>query len=173
MKILGIDPIQRTKWTQTDGTKREHIRVSVCILERPEAAEQLGRDLLRAAAEWRAEIEQYGPSGPPAFKTFTFNSCDGGSTTNIASWIEHPWALIRYGSGTAIAFLVKNMPLGGTSVWIVLVKLENREHHWTCRYSFTHTVNSADILHVFPRALPWSPTIGDVESAREKARRAA
>jgi hypothetical protein len=165
--------ITRIKWTQTDGTEREHIRVSVCNLERPEDVEQLGRGLLQAAAEWRAEIEHRGPSGPPTFKTFAFNRCYDGSTQNIATWIEQPWALVRHGSGTAIAFLVRNLPLGGTSAWIVSAKFKNREHHWTCRYQTTHTVSSADILHVFPCALPWSPTLGDIESTREKVRRAA
>ena len=91
----------------TDGHEEESIYLSGCSLKSPEEVEQLGHELLQAAVEWRADIETRGPPGPPAFKTFDFISHLGGRSNRIASWVEHPWALIRHGGGTSIAFLVK------------------------------------------------------------------
>jgi len=161
--------INRHKQINTDGTENEYIIVGTSSLNNPEKAEQLGRDLLQAAAEWRAEIEARGPPGAPAYKVFEFISWTGGRN-RIARWIEHPWALVRMGGGTSIAFLVKAGDRGSFKAWIVSVKFENREHRWKCRSEGSSTIEARDLIQVFPIPLPYSPTLGDIENAREKAR---
>jgi hypothetical protein len=164
--------IDRRKWIKTDGTENEFIRVDDRNLNNPEATEQLGRDLLQAAAEWRAEIEARGPPGAPAYKVFEFTSWNG-HPHRVASWIEQPWALVRLGKGTAVAFLVKEEQVfAGRRYrgWIVSAKIENGRHHWKCRFEGTSTVETRDLIQIFRYALPDSPTLGDIESAREKAR---
>jgi hypothetical protein len=164
--------IDRRRYIHTDGTEEEFISVS-SRLDNPEATEQLGRNLLQAAVEWRREIETRGPPGVPAYKIFEFASCYGGNRKVVASWIEHPWALVRLGKGTAIAFLVKEEQVfAGRRYrgWIVSAKIENGRHHWKCRFEGTSTVETRDLIQIFRYALPDSPTLGDIESAREKAR---
>jgi hypothetical protein len=160
--------ITRNKWVETDGTEHEFIRVG-SSLNNPEATEQLGRDLLRAAAEWRAEIEARGPLAAPAYKVFEFASWIGGRN-KVASWIECPWALVRFGGGTSIAFLVKAGDRGSFKAWIVSVKLENREYQWKCRFECSSAIEARDLIQVFPYILPDYPKLGDIEKAREKAR---
>jgi hypothetical protein len=162
--------VNRRKQIQTDGTEYEFIIVGAASLNNPEATEQLGRDLLQAAAEWRAEIETRGPPEAPAYKVFEFANWTGGRCNRVASWIEHPWALVRVGGGTSIAFLVKAGDRENFKAWIVSVKFENREHRWKCRYECSSTVEARDLIQVFPHTLPDSPTLGDIENAREKAR---
>ena len=159
--------IERRKWTERDGTEHEFIYVSNS-LNTPEEAEQFGRDLLQAATEWRAEIEARGPPGPPAYKVFDFISWAGGRN-RIASWIEHPWALVRVGKGTSIAFLVKERDRGDFQAWIVSAKFENGEHQWKCRFGQSSIVAARDLLQVIRRVLPDSPTLGDIEHARRIA----
>jgi hypothetical protein len=161
--------IARNKWIETDGTEHEFINGGYANFDNPEAAEQFGRDLLQAAAEWRAEIEARGPPGAPAYKVFEFTKWTGGRV-RIASWIEHPWALVRMGRGTSIAFLVKAGNRGSFKAWIVSVKIENREHQWKCRYEGSSTIEARDLIKVFPISLPYSPTLGDIENVREKTR---
>ena len=161
--------INRRKWIETDGTDHEFIRIDDRNLDDPETTEQLGRDLLQAAAEWRAEIEARGSPGAPAYKVFEFASCCGGRN-KVASWIERPWALVRIGGGTSVAFLVKAGDRGSFKAWIVSVKFENREHRWKCRFEHSSTVEARDLIQVFPYTLPDSPTLGDIENAREKTR---
>jgi len=103
---------------------------------------------------------------------FDFTSWNSGRK-KVASWIEHPWALVHFGKGTAIAFLVKEEQVFAGrryKAWIVSAKFENGEHSWKCRFESSSTIETRDLLHVFPYALPNSPTLGDIESAREKAR---
>src|SRR5262245_60704403 len=119
--------IDRRRYIQTNGTEDEFIIVGTSRLDNPEATEQFGRDLLQAAAEWRAEIEAREPPGAPAYKVFEFTSWNG-RLHKVASWIEQPWALVRVGKGTSIAFLVKAGDRGSFKAWIVSVKLENCEH---------------------------------------------
>jgi hypothetical protein len=161
--------IERYKRINTDGTEHECIHVGYSNYNSPEAAEQFGRDLLQAAGDWRAEIEARGPPGLPAYKVFEFARCYGG-TCRVASWIERPWALVHVGRGTSTAFLVKAGDRGSFKAWIVSVKLENHEHRWKCRYEYSSTIEARDLIEVFPYTLPDSPTLGDIESAREKAR---
>src|SRR6516165_6562538 len=123
--------IERNRYVRTDGSEEESVYVSAYNLKSPDEVEQLGHDLLRAAVEWRAEIETRGPPGPPTFKTFDFIRYGGRNT--IASWVEHPWALVRHGGGTSIAFLVKEDG-PRLKAWIVSAKFENGEHQWKCRF---------------------------------------
>ena len=160
--------INRRKYINTDGTEHEFIFVQVS-LDNPEMTEQFGRDLLQAAAEWRAEIEARGPSGEPAYKVFEFAKWTGGRE-RIASWVEHPWALVRMGRGTSIAFLVKAGDRGSFKAWIVSVKFENHEYRWKCRFEHPSTIEARDLIEIFPYTLPDFPTLGDIENAREKTR---
>jgi hypothetical protein len=164
--------IRRTKHVHMDGREEEHLYISVHSLESPEEVEQLGHKLLQAALEWRTEIETRGPPGPPAFKTFDFVRYNGNGRTKIASWVEHPWALVRHGTGTSVAFLVQE-DHRGFKAWIVSVKYANCEHRWKCRFEFSSTVEPRDLIKAFPHSLPYSPTIGDIEAARLLARSAA
>jgi hypothetical protein len=159
--------MKRTKWTQIDGVEREAIFVPTKSLGDPDAVEQLGRELLQAAAEWRAEIAAR-VSEPSAFKTFAFDRYSG-APANIATWIERPWAMVRHGRGTAIAFMVKNGERGEIKAWLVSVKYENQKHEWKCRYPDSHTIRSIDVVHTFPHSLPGSPTLGDIEKVRAMA----
>ena len=161
--------ITRDKWIETDGTEHEFINGGYANFNNPEAAEQFGRDLLQAAAEWRAEIEARGLPGAPAYKVFEFAKWTGGRE-RIASWVEHPWALVRMGTGTSIAFLVKAGDRGSFKAWIVSVKFENPEYRWKCRFECSSTIEARDLIEVFPYTLPDFPKLGDIESAREKAR---
>src|SRR5262245_27198267 len=113
--------INRRKWVETDGTEHEFIDGGYANFDNPEAAEQFGHDLLQAAAKWQAEIEARGPIGALPYKVFEFTSW-GGGRNRIASWVEHPWALVRAGAGTSIAFLVKARDRGDFNAWIVSVK---------------------------------------------------
>src|SRR5262249_13003084 len=79
------------------------------------------------------------------------------------------WALVRVGGGTSIAFLVE-AGNGSFKAWIVSVKFEDREYRWKCRFQSSSTVEARDLIQVFPYTLPDSPTLGDIENAREKAR---
>ena len=160
--------IKRRKYIHTDGTEEEFIFVQVS-LNNPETTEQLSRDLLQTAAEWRAEIEARGSPGAPVYKVFEFTSSTGGRH-RVASWAEHPWALVRVGRGTSIAFLVNAGDRGSFKAWIVSVKWENYEHRWKCRFEYPSTIESRDLIEVFPYTLPDFPKPGDIENAREKAR---
>jgi len=164
--------INRRRHIHTNGTEDEFIFVSES-LNNPEATEQLGRDLLQAAAEWRAEIEARGPPGPPAYKVFEFVSWNG-NRNRVASWIEHPWALVRFGKSksTVIVFLVKEeQTYAGRryKAWIVFAKFENGRHYWKCRFERSSTVEPGNLIHMFPYTLPDSPTIGDIAHARDEA----
>ena len=161
--------IRRNRHVRTDGSEEEYLLVSTRSLNSPEDAEQLGHELLQAAREWRAEIETRGPSDVPTFKTFDFISCAGGRN-KIASWVEHPWALARHGIGTSPVFLVKEEGQG-FKAWLLSVKLENREHRWKCRFESASKIEKSDLIYTFPCPLPYSPTVGDIESARHRARR--
>jgi hypothetical protein len=163
---------QRRKHVHTNGLEEEYIFISPDSLKSPGEVEQLGCELLQAAQEWRAEIEARGPPGPPAFKTFDFIRYNGNGRIEVASWIKHPWALIRHGAGTAVAFLVKKESRG-FKAWIVSVKYESCEHKWKCRFEYSSAVDACDLIATFPYTLPDSPTLGDVERARNEARSAA
>jgi hypothetical protein len=104
---------------------------------------------------------------------FSF-SRDGGDK-NIATWIEHPWALVRIGKGTSVAFLVKEQnALGAYKAWIVSAEKNiGGRLRWKCRFEGSTTVDQRDIIHVFPIPLPHSPSLGDLELARLKYARTA
>jgi hypothetical protein len=160
--------IQRRRHVRIDGSEDEYIFVSTCSFRSPEQVDVLAHDLLRAAGEWRTEIATRAPPGAPAFKTFDFISWTGGRQ-KIASWLEHPWALARYGKGTSPVFLVKEASRG-LHAWIVSLKLlERGEHQWKCRFERSSTVETRDLITTFPYTLPNSPTLGDLEFARRKA----
>jgi hypothetical protein len=108
--------VQRTKWTRTDGTEGEHAYLRTDRLNVDEL-EALGHEVLRVAAEWRKEIAERVPT-LPTHKVFTFSL--HGDDVKIATWVEHPWALVRVGKGTSVAFLAKeqNTP-GSYQAWIV------------------------------------------------------
>ena len=156
--------VQRTKWTQIDGTEREHAYLRTDRLNVDEL-EALGHEVLRVAAAWRKEIAERVPT-PPTHKVFTF-SCYG-SDAKIATWIEHPWALVPIGKGTSVAFLVKEQTaFGSYQAWIVVAeKNADGRLRWKRRFESSATVNQRDLIHVFPCALPWSPSQGDLEYAR-------
>jgi hypothetical protein len=163
--------IRRHRFINTDGSENEYVRVSTCNFYTPEQVELLSYDLQRAAREWRAEIATRGPPGPPSFKTFDLISSAGGRN-RIASWVEHPWALARHGTGTSPVFLVKEEGQC-FKAWLLSVKLENREHRWKCRLESASKIEKSDLIYTFPRSLPYSPTVGDIEFARNCARRGA
>jgi hypothetical protein len=165
--------VRRSKWTQTDGTEREHayIRDAFCSVDELEA---VGHEALQVAAEWRKEIAERVPT-PPAYKIFAFSRYGGDE--KIATWVERPWAMTRFGNGTSVAFLVKeqNTP-GSYQAWIVAPeKNADGTLRWKRRFESSTTVNQRELLHVFPCALPYSPSSGDLEFARlrQGKRRAA
>ena len=102
--------VRRVKWTQTDGADREHayIRDTFGSVDELEA---LGHEALRVAAEWRREIAERVPT-PPTYKVFSFSHY--GNDEKIASWVEHPWGLVRFGKGTSIVFLIKEQSSPGS-----------------------------------------------------------
>jgi hypothetical protein len=163
--------VHRIKWTQTDGTEREHayIRDTFGSVDELEA---VGHEALQVAAEWRQEIAERVPT-PPAHKVFSFYRYGG--DTKIATWVEHPWALVRVGRGTSVAFLVKEQSNSGSfQAWIVVgEKQADGSLRWKCRFDYATTINRSDLLHVFLCALPWSPSQGDLEHARAETQRGA
>ena len=165
--------VQRTRWTETDGTEQEKARVHAYNLGADEL-EALGHEALQVAAQWRQDIAERVPT-PPAHKVFAF-SCNG-RDTKIATWVEHPWALVRFGNGTSVAFLVKEQNIPGSyQAWIVAPEKDVNGRlrwdgglRWKRRFETSATVDQRDLLHVFPCALPWSPSEGDLEYARLRA----
>jgi hypothetical protein len=152
------------KYVDIDGSEVEFTNVSG-YFKSPDEVEQFAHELLQAAFEWRADRETRAP-GPPTFKTFDF-SCRYPGCDKIASWLEHPWALVRRGGGTSIAFLVKEEGRG-FKAW--MVKFEIGEHRWENRSHRPSKVEARDIIQTFPHTLPDSPTLKDIELAREKVR---
>jgi hypothetical protein len=166
--------VQRVKWTQLDGTEREKVRISAYNLDADEL-EALGHEALQVAAEWRKEITERVPA-PPTYKVFAFTSCYGGSDANIATWVEHPWALVRVGKGTSIAFLVKGPDRFGAYQARIAVAGKDANGsllRWKLRYESATTVSRRDLLYVLPCALPYNPSLGDLEYARANAQRGA
>jgi hypothetical protein len=160
--------VHRIKWTQTDGTEREHAYIRDTFGSSDEL-EALGHEALRVAAEWRQEIAERIPT-PPTYKVFTFNY--NGRDENIATWVEHPWALVRFGKGTSVAFLVKGPDAFGSyqeARIAVAEKDPNGSLRWKLRYESASTVSRRDLVLVFPCALPDSPSVGDLEYARLRA----
>ena len=171
--------VQRTKWNTADGTEHEAAHVRGCSLNVDEL-EALGHEALRVAADWRKEIAERAPT-PPAYKVFPFIGYYGGDK-NIATWIERPWAFVRFGKGTSIAYLVKARETFGGSTfqaWIVSAKKDadgrpcyaDGKLRWKHRFEATSTIDQRDLIRVFPYLLPDSPTIGDLEAARAEAHR--
>jgi hypothetical protein len=160
--------VQRTKWTQIDGTEREHayLRAGGFNVDELEA---LGHEVLRVAAEWRQEIAERVPT-PPTHKVFTFSHY--GDDVKIATWLRLPWTLVRIGRGTSVAFLVKEQTTPGSyQAWTVSAeKGVNGALRWKRRFETPTTVNQRDLVHVFQCALPYSPSSGDLEHARAEAR---
>ena len=163
--------VRRHKWIELDGTEREKARVRDAYNLGIDELEALGHEALQVVAEWRKEIAERVPT-PPTHKVFMF-SCYG-SDKKIAIWMEHPWALVRIGKGTSVAFLVKEQnALGSYQAWIVAAeKNVNGGLRWKRRFESSTTVNQHDLIHIFPCALPWSPSFGDLEHARAKTQRA-
>ena len=164
--------VRRNKWTELDGTERERAYVRDTYNLGVDELEALGHEALAVAAEWRKEIAERVPA-PPTHKVFEFTGGYYGNstTTKIASWVEHPWALIRVGNGTAVVFLVKELNNPGTfQAWTVAAKQNlNGTLQWKCRFETMTTVNQRELIHVFPISLPWSPSSGDLEYARLRA----
>jgi hypothetical protein len=156
--------VQRTKWAELDGTEREEARVHTYHLSVDEL-ETLGHEALHVAAEWRQEIAERVPT-PPTYKVFTFSRDD--RDTKIATWVEHPWALVRIGKGTSVAFLVKEQRIPGSyQAWIVVAeKKPDGTLRWKRRFEYATTVTQRDLVHVFPCPLPYSPSQGDLEYVR-------
>jgi hypothetical protein len=163
--------VQRTKWIQIDGTECEHAYLRTDRLNVDEL-EALGHEVLRVAAEWRKEIAERVPT-LPIHKVFSFSRYGGDG--KIATWVEHPWVLIRVGKGTSVAFLVKERnTLGTYEAWIVSAeKNVSGGLRWKRRFEGSTTVDQRDIIHVFPIPLPHSPSLGDLELARLKYARTA
>jgi hypothetical protein len=157
--------VQRTKWTELDGTEHEEARISRAYNLSADELEALGHEALHVAAEWRKVIAERVPT-PPTHKVFTF-SCNG-RDTKIATWVEHPWALVRIGKGTSVVFLVKEQnTLGSYQAWVVAAEKDlNGGLQWKRRFETPTTVNQRDLLHIFRCALPYSPSRGDLEYAR-------
>jgi hypothetical protein len=156
--------VQRTKWTQIDGTEREHAYLRTDRFNVDEL-EALGHEVLRVAAEWRREIAECVPT-LPTHRVFAFSH--HGNDVKIATWVEHPWALVRLGTGTSVVFLVKEQnALGSYQAWIVAAeKNVDGKLRWKRRFETSTTVNQRDLIHVFQCALPHSPSRGDLEYAR-------
>jgi hypothetical protein len=156
--------VQCNKRTELDGTEREGAQRDAYNLSADEL-EALGHEALRVAAEWRKEIAER-VSTPPAHKVFAFSHY--GSDTKIATWVEHPWALVHIGKGTAVVFLVKEQnAFGSYQAWIVAGEKDvNGRLRWKRRFETPTTVNQRDLVHVFQCALPYSPSRGDLEYAR-------
>jgi hypothetical protein len=161
--------IQRNKWVELDGTEHEGAHVRHAYNLNPNELEALGHEALHVAAEWRKEIAERVPT-PPTHQVFTFD-CHSSGDRKIATWVEHPWALIRLGKGTSVAFLVKEHGLNGSyQAWIVSAeKGVNGALRWKRRFETPTTVNQHDLVHVFRCALPYSPSSGDLEYARAEA----
>ena len=162
--------VKRTKWTQIDGTEREHAYLRTDRFNVDEL-EALGHEVLRVAAEWRKEIAECIPT-VPNHRVFTFSH--HGDDVKIATWVEYPWALVRFGKGTSVVFLVKeqNTP-GSYQAWIVAAEKDaDCKLRWKCRFEGSTTVDQRDLIHVFRCALPYSPSLGDLELARLKSARA-
>jgi hypothetical protein len=157
--------IRRNKWVELDGTECEGAYIRDTHTLGVDELEALGHEALHVAAEWRKEIAERVPT-PPTHKVFTFNHY--GSDTKIATWVEHPWALVRIGKGTSVAFLVKEQnALGSYQAWIVAAEKDvNGRLRWKRRFETPTTVNQRDLIHVFQCALPHSPSRGDLEYAR-------
>jgi hypothetical protein len=85
--------------------------------------------------------------------------------------VERPWALVRFGSGTSVAFLVKETERGHRG-WIVWAKWDSdaKRTQWRCRFQTSTTIGPGDLIRVFPYALPDSPSLGDIELLRAKFR---
>lgn len=167
--------IQRIKWAKLDGTAHEEAYICAEYHIGVDELEALGREALQVAAEWRKDIAERAPT-PPTHKVFAFiNYFGSASDTKIATWVEHPWALVRVGKGTSLAFLVKegNTP-GSYQAWVVVAKEKaDGGLQWKCRFEYPTTVDQRDLLYVLPCALPYSPTLGDLEYARANAQRGA
>jgi hypothetical protein len=161
--------IRRSRNVHIDGTEEEYIHLVNYALKSPKEVEQLGHELVQAALEWRAEIEKRGPPGPPPYKTFDFNSHSGGGPKKIASWVEHPWALVRDGGGTSIAFLVEEVKEENRHFKAWIVKFENGEHRWKCKSEGTSRIETRDLIQTFPYTLPDSPPLGEIKLARKEA----
>ena len=157
--------IRRNKRVELDGTEREEAHVRDAYNLGVDELEALGHEVLHVAAEWRKEIAERVPT-PPTHKVFTF-SCYG-SDKKIATWMEHPWALVRIGKGTSVAFLVKEQnALGSYQAWTVVAeKNVDGGLRWKRRFESSITVDQHNLIHVFPISLPWSPSFGDLEYAR-------
>lgn len=157
--------IRRNKWTELDGTEREGAYIRDTHNLGVDELEALGHEALRVAAEWRKEIAER-VSTPPTHQVFIFNY--HGNDAKIATWVEHPWALMRIGKGTSVIFLVKEQSaLGSYQAWIVAAEKDvNGGLRWKRRFETSTTVNQRDLVHVFRCALPHSPSRGDLEYAR-------
>lgn len=164
--------VQRHKWNELDGTAHEKARIRDGYNLGVDELEALGHEALHVAAEWRQEIAERVPT-PPTYQVFTF-SC-GYSDRKIATWVEHPWALVRVGKGTSVVFLVKGHALNSSfQAWIVVAeKGVNGALRWKRRFETPTTVTHRDLIHVFPISLPYSPSSGDLEYARAKTQRGA
>ena len=104
--------VHRHRWVELDGTEHEEVRVRNAYNLSVDDVEALGHEALKVAAEWQQEIAERVPT-PPTHKVFAFTSCNG-RDTKIATWVEHPWALVRFGNGTMVAFLVKEQSIPGS-----------------------------------------------------------
>jgi hypothetical protein len=161
--------------THIDGREEDFTTVVAYGLKSPEEVEQLGREVLQAAAEWRAEIEARNPPGPPIYKVHNFINSYGRPQT-IATWVERPWGLAVLGKGTSPIFLVKERKSQfGPEFegWMVSLQLKNGELLWKCRFENTSTVGPRDLIQILPYSLPDTPTSGDIELARKQARESA
>ena len=161
--------VQRTKWTQIDGTEREHAYLRTDRFNVDEL-EALGHEVLRVAPvggrKLRNAFQRYLPT-----RSYVSHH---GDDVKIATWVEHPWALVRVGKGTSVVFLVKeqNTP-GSYQAWIVAAEKDaDCKLRWKCRFEGSTTVDQRDLIHVFRCALPYSPSLGDLELARLKSARA-
>jgi hypothetical protein len=163
--------VQRTKWTQIDGTECEHAYLRTGTLNVDEL-ETLGHEVLRVAAEWRKEIAERVPT-LPIHKVFSFSRYGGDE--KIATWVEHPWALVRVGKGTSVAFLVKERgTLGAYEAWVVSAEKNIGDGlRWKRRFESSIAVDRHNLIHVFPIPLPHSPALSDLELARLKYARTA
>jgi hypothetical protein len=164
--------VRRNKWVELDGTEREGAYIRDTYNLGVDELEALGHEALHVAAEWRKEIAERVPT-PPTHKVFTF-SCYG-SDAKIATWVEHPWALVRVGKGTSVAFLVKERStLGAYEAWVVSAEKNiGGGLRWKRRFESSITADQHNLIHVFPIPLPHSPAPGDLEFARLKYARTA
>jgi hypothetical protein len=146
--------LRRDKRVHLDGSVEEYVAGAshghLEDLKTPDDVEALGREAFELAQVWRKELAERGPPAPlpPAFE---FTSPSGGCRYSIASWLPRPWALIRYGTGTVVAYVVWERP-EDFEAWPVTSKPGLGARLWQCRHQRSDKIARRDLIEFFPGA---------------------